>query len=60
MRNFVKRISPLIDLRAEAEMIRKALDLGKGHFYKCPNGHFYLIGDCGGAMEEAKCNECGA
>ena len=41
-------------------MILKALNLGKGHFYKCPNGHFYLIGECGGAMEESRCNECGA
>lgn len=21
---------------------------GQGHFYKCPNGHPYIIGDCGG------------
>ena len=22
-----------------------------GHWYSCPNGHVYNIGDCGGAME---------
>lgn len=32
---------------------------GQGHFYECPNGHPYVIGDCGGAMQEAACPECG-
>lgn len=27
---------------------------------QCPNGHFYIIGDCGGAMQESRCPECGA
>lgn len=29
------------------------------HWYQCPNGHPYFIGECGGAMEESRCNECG-
>ncbi|MEW5317336.1 MAG: hypothetical protein WDW38_008643 [Sanguina aurantia] len=32
----------------------------RGHLYRCPNGHFYLIGNCGMAMERAVCAECGA
>jgi hypothetical protein len=36
------------------------MGLGAGHFFKCPNGHVYVIGECGGAMEESKCPECGA
>ena len=31
-----------------------------GHWYECPNGHIYTIGECGGAMEESTCPECGA
>lgn len=31
----------------------------RGHFYQCRNGHVYTIGDCGGAMEESRCPECG-
>ncbi|KAE8233423.1 hypothetical protein CF326_g1536 [Tilletia indica] len=31
-----------------------------GHFYRCPNGHAFTIGDCGGAMELSRCPECGA
>ena len=46
----------------EAERIEivKAINLSQGHWFKCPNGHIYCIGECGGAMEEAKCPECGA
>ena len=46
----------------EAERIEivSAIGLTKGHWFKCPNGHFYCIGECGGAMQEARCPECGA
>jgi hypothetical protein len=30
------------------------------HWYECPNGHAYFIGECGGAMQESRCSECGA
>jgi hypothetical protein len=30
-----------------------------GHYYRCPNGHLYVIGDCGGATQRASCPECG-
>jgi hypothetical protein len=30
------------------------------HWYECPNGHPYFIGNCGGAMEVSRCAECGA
>jgi hypothetical protein len=32
----------------------------RGHLHQCPNGHFFVIGECGGAMEQSKCVECGA
>lgn len=44
----------------ERTQILKAMGLTQGHWFKCPNGHIYAIGECGGAMQEAKCNECGA
>eukprot|EP00899_Mesostigma_viride_P019103 jgi/Mesvir1/27194/Mv07044-RA.4 len=31
-----------------------------GGWYRCPNGHPYAIGECGGAMAEARCPVCGA
>ena len=40
--------------------IVKAIGLNKGHWFKCPNGHYYCIGECGGATEEGKCPECHA
>lgn len=30
------------------------------HWYQCPNGHVYTIGECGGAMQQSTCPECGA
>ncbi|XP_051752119.1 NFX1-type zinc finger-containing protein 1 [Ctenopharyngodon idella] len=44
----------------ERVMILKAIGLNKGHWYKCPNGHVYAIGECGGAMEKSTCPECNA
>ncbi|KAF8696564.1 P-loop containing nucleoside triphosphate hydrolase protein, partial [Rhizoctonia solani] len=31
-----------------------------GHFYECINGHPYVIGECGGAIQRSTCPECGA
>lgn len=44
----------------ERVMIVKAMNFSQGHWYKCPNGHIYAIGDCGGAMEQRQCPDCGA
>ena len=32
-------------------MIIDAIGLSGGHWFKCKNGHYYCIADCGGAME---------
>ncbi|XP_017477675.1 PREDICTED: NFX1-type zinc finger-containing protein 1-like isoform X2 [Rhagoletis zephyria] len=47
-------------IKIERQMIHKAMGYKQGHWYKCPNGHIYMITECGGAMEVGKCNECGA
>lgn len=44
----------------EKEIILEAMGLSRGHWYKCPNGHVYAVGDCGGAMERSNCPECGS
>lgn len=46
--------------RQEIDAVVAALGMGLGHWYKCPNGHPYCITECGGAMQESRCNECGA
>ncbi|GES78947.1 P-loop containing nucleoside triphosphate hydrolase protein [Rhizophagus clarus] len=33
--------------------------IGSGHWYECPNGHPYTIGECGGAMQLSSCPDCG-
>ena len=42
----------------ERVSIVKAMGLASGHWFKCPKGHIYAIGDCGGATEEGVCPEC--
>ena len=43
----------------ERAKIVQAIGLAKGHWFKCRNGHFYCIADCGRAMEISKCPDCG-
>uniref|UniRef100_A0A8C5L5Q0 Zinc finger, NFX1-type containing 1 n=1 Tax=Jaculus jaculus TaxID=51337 RepID=A0A8C5L5Q0_JACJA len=42
----------------ERVQIVNALGLSRGHWFKCPNGHIYVISECGGAMERATCPDC--
>jgi len=43
----------------EMEFVVQGLELPHtGHFYRCPNGHTFVIGDCGGANEVSRCPEC--
>ncbi|XP_071615637.1 NFX1-type zinc finger-containing protein 1 [Heliangelus exortis] len=43
---------------AERVQIVSAVGCPRGHWFKCRNGHIYVIGECGGAMERSKCPEC--
>nr|XP_040059120.1 NFX1-type zinc finger-containing protein 1 isoform X2 [Gasterosteus aculeatus aculeatus] len=44
----------------ERKMIVSALKMPPGHWYKCPNGHVYVITECGGAVESRNCPDCKA
>ncbi|KAH8922476.1 P-loop containing nucleoside triphosphate hydrolase protein [Atractiella rhizophila] len=48
----------------ETISILKALkhDIGStnGHFFRCPEGHPFTIGECGGAMQVSNCPQCGS
>lgn len=50
----------LIITDTERKQIVRAIGLAAGRWFKCPNGHYYVIGECGGAMQVSTCNECGA
>ena len=46
---------------AERKQILEAMShefSSTGHWYACPNGHPYTIGECGGAMQESRCPIC--
>ncbi|KAF8656756.1 hypothetical protein AX16_002435 [Volvariella volvacea WC 439] len=46
--------------RDEKSTIVKALrETHAGHSYECPNGHPYVIDNCGGATQVSQCPECG-
>ncbi|KAF4674803.1 hypothetical protein FOL47_008681 [Perkinsus chesapeaki] len=45
-----------VDVAMSAEITGSTV----GHWYACPNGHPYFIGDCGAARQSAVCRECGA
>jgi hypothetical protein len=60
LENLRKELKSAVKIRdTERKMILGAFGFKQGHWYKCPNGHIYVIGECGGAMEEGRCNECG-
>ncbi|GAQ90342.1 NF-X1 zinc finger and helicase domain protein [Klebsormidium nitens] len=44
----------------EKRAVMEAMGFRARHWYVCPNGHPYAIGECGGAMQESVCYECGA
>jgi len=47
-------------LQGPSGFVGDVASLLTGHVYTCPNGHLYVIGECGGAMAEGSCPECGA
>lgn len=57
------------DPKKQIKTVLKAMNIVEGddyggswsdHWYVCPNNHPYFIGECGGAMQESRCIECGA
>uniref|UniRef100_UPI0037E7DECA NFX1-type zinc finger-containing protein 1 n=1 Tax=Semicossyphus pulcher TaxID=241346 RepID=UPI0037E7DECA len=57
-----KKVPPtgLMISEEERKMIVSAMNMRQGHWYKCPNGHVYVITECGGAMESRRCPDCDA
>jgi hypothetical protein len=53
------KISKEVKIKFRQDIV-KAMGLAKGHWYQCPNGHPYTIGECGGAMQESRCPDCNA
>ena len=43
---------------AERAQIVAAMGLPSGHWYTCPNGHVYAIGDCGGEAQRLLLLSC--
>ncbi|KAL8277846.1 hypothetical protein RQP46_009665 [Phenoliferia psychrophenolica] len=48
-----------VTAKEREEVVRTMGFATSGHWYRCPDGHPFSIGECGGAMELAICPECG-
>ena len=64
----LKQDALLFNRKKEIKDIVKAMNVLDGydyggswsdHWYECPNGHPYFIGNCGQAMQQSVCPECG-
>ena len=40
------------EMREIARIVDQAEGMGTGHWFKCPNGHFYCIADCGNFLTQ--------
>jgi len=49
-----------LSLKERADIVKAFGFSHRGHFYNCENGHTFVIGECGGAMQAARCPECNA
>ena len=53
-------VKNILDIITTSEDISAYGGSPSDHWYECPNGHAYFIGNCGGAMEISQCADCGA
>lgn len=64
MLDIIKGLSEVYDLHIVSERekieIVKAIGLTKGHWFKCAKGHYYCVDRCGGAVQTARCPDCGS
>jgi hypothetical protein len=66
MKTRVLAMGPLMQQELQEVMRAMGTDGGynyggsaASHWFECPNGHPFFIGECGGAMQTSRCNECG-
>lgn len=50
----------LLSLQEKEDIVRAFNFSHRGHFYNCENGHTFVITECGGATQSARCPECNA
>ncbi len=46
------------DTRTNRQSIFKAMGFAGNHWYNCPNGHLYVVADCGAFNQSGNCPEC--
>ncbi|KAI0956522.1 hypothetical protein AcW1_005178 [Taiwanofungus camphoratus] len=56
----VDKVYQPLSLQERQDIVKAFGFSHRGHFYNCENGHTFVITECGGAMESARCPECSA
>ncbi|KAH9170426.1 hypothetical protein EDB89DRAFT_1304023 [Lactarius sanguifluus] len=49
-----------LSLKEREDIVKSFGFSHRGHFYNCENGHTFVIGECGGAVQAVHCPECRA
>lgn len=62
LNNMAEKVNAPVMTEEERRSVTQAMTSreGTGRWFRCPNGHYYYIGNCGGAMQTSRCNECNA
>ncbi|EFJ30903.1 hypothetical protein SELMODRAFT_408664 [Selaginella moellendorffii] len=57
-----KRLKEMAEKRLTHQVVEavSAEFSARGHWYQCPNGHVYVVGECGGPMQTSHCPDCGS
>lgn len=48
------------EIRANRASIFTAMGFAGNHWYRCTNGHLYVVADCGAFNQAGACPECGS
>ncbi|XP_072169617.1 NFX1-type zinc finger-containing protein 1-like [Diadema setosum] len=62
----IRKLLKIIDIKsgglgvtgADRKEIVSAVGLSEGNWFKCPQGHVYATGECGGATVQSTCPDC--
>lgn len=46
------------DIRRNRESIFQAMGFAGNHWYRCTNGHLYVVANCGAFNQSGRCPEC--
>lgn len=58
--NSIEAVKEAVEKRLCVMAMEEVTKVERGKWFLCPNGHRYMIGECGAAMERSRCPDCGS